>query len=229
KNWIQPVLNRYKGYMGNFTELKKVWKEEVTRAVNTHFNRLQELPLLFETEIDIPANAGALLKAKNVLGSSIVAMNNSKKALAVVKRHCEAMIQDQLYLKARIESKELEAIHELIDTIADTKTATILKSEITSKVRPVTWENTVKKVKTRATSEVLMDMLLDMLLDLILDMLLNTVLDILLLLKVLSKILLKMLSKVLLKISDILLKLFLLGLWLVSYLVPFVDGLSGNK
>ncbi|ETO16353.1 hypothetical protein RFI_20999, partial [Reticulomyxa filosa] len=80
---IQPVLNRYEGYVGNFTELKKVWKEEVTRAVNTHFNGLQELLPFFETESDIPANAAALLEAKNLLGSLIVAMNNSKKALAV--------------------------------------------------------------------------------------------------------------------------------------------------
>ncbi|ETN98476.1 hypothetical protein RFI_39021 [Reticulomyxa filosa] len=66
------------------------------------------------------------------------------------------MIQDQLYLKTRIESlagsKELKAIEDIIDTIADTKTATRLKFEITSNVRPVTWENTGKIVKTAATT-----------------------------------------------------------------------------
>ncbi|ETN97864.1 hypothetical protein RFI_39662, partial [Reticulomyxa filosa] len=132
--------------------LKKVWKEELTRAVNTHFNGLQELLPFFETKKDIPANAGALLETKYLLGSLIVAMNNSKKALAVVKLHCEAMIQDQLYLETSIESKELKAIEDIIDTIADTKTATRLKFEITSNVRPVTWENTGKIVKTAATT-----------------------------------------------------------------------------
>ncbi|ETN98475.1 hypothetical protein RFI_39020 [Reticulomyxa filosa] len=64
---IQPILGRYKEYAWNFSELKKVWKEELTRAVNTHFNGLQVLLPYFETKNDIPANAGALLEAKYLL------------------------------------------------------------------------------------------------------------------------------------------------------------------